>query len=75
MKQVSLTPAQHLLMIGKRLHAARTARKIPEDVAAKAFKISVVRLLAIERGEKNFSLWLLVKMCQYYKIDVMDVVD
>jgi transcriptional regulator with XRE-family HTH domain len=49
-------------------------KKITLETAAGAFHISVMRLDAIERGEKNYNLSLLVKMCEYYDVSVFDVV-
>jgi transcriptional regulator with XRE-family HTH domain len=63
-----------LLKIGRKLKTSRVKKKITLETAARAFRISVIRLDAIERGEKNYNLSLLVKMCEYYNVSVLDVV-
>jgi transcriptional regulator with XRE-family HTH domain len=67
-------PKDQLRIIGSKLKKLRKSRGISIDVAAKSFRISISRLEAIELGEKNYNLTLLVKMCEYYKVDVLDVV-
>jgi transcriptional regulator with XRE-family HTH domain len=63
-----------LVSIGRKLKTSRVEKKITLEVAARDFRISVARLDAIERGEKNYNLSLLVKMCEYYEVSVLDVV-
>jgi transcriptional regulator with XRE-family HTH domain len=75
MKKKTPTPAESLVAIGKGLRAIRNSLNIHEDVAAKALGISTSRLEGIERGEKNYNLTLLIKMCDYYNVSVLDVVD
>jgi transcriptional regulator with XRE-family HTH domain len=65
---------KQLTKIGNKLKKVRKSRGISIDVAAKSFRISTSRLESIEFGEKNYNLTLLVKMCKYYKVDVLDVV-
>jgi transcriptional regulator with XRE-family HTH domain len=65
---------KQLIKIGNKLKRLRESRGISIDVAAKYFRISTSRLEAIELGEKNYNLTLLVKMCGYYKVDVLHVV-
>jgi hypothetical protein len=68
MHDVIITPAK-----ARKLKRARKSRSISIDVATKTFKMPVSRLEAIELGEKNYNLTLLVKMCDYM-VDVLDVV-
>jgi transcriptional regulator with XRE-family HTH domain len=75
MKNTTQNPAESLIVIGKRLRAIRNSLNIHEDVAAKSLGISTSRLEGIERGEKNYNLTLLVQMCDYYNVSVLDVVD
>jgi transcriptional regulator with XRE-family HTH domain len=63
-----------LSKIGRKLKTTRLKKKLTLESAARAFHISVTRLDAIERGEKNYNLSLLVKMCEYYEVSVHDVV-
>jgi transcriptional regulator with XRE-family HTH domain len=65
---------KQLTKIGNKLKKVRKSRGISIDVAAKSLRISTSRLETIELGEKNYNLTLLVKMCKYYKVDVLDVV-
>jgi transcriptional regulator with XRE-family HTH domain len=60
--------------IGRKLKALRVEKDITLESAARAFRISVARLDAIERGEKNYNLSLLVKICEYYGVSVVEVV-
>jgi transcriptional regulator with XRE-family HTH domain len=66
--------AKELIHIGNKLKIAREARGFSIKDASKFLYMSTSRLEAIERGEKNYSLTLLVAMCDYYKVDVLDVV-
>jgi transcriptional regulator with XRE-family HTH domain len=63
-----------LVNIGRKLKTSRVKKKLTLESAARAFRISVSRLDAIERGEKNYNLSLLVKMCEYYEVSVFEVV-
>jgi transcriptional regulator with XRE-family HTH domain len=63
-----------LIKIGNKLKTIREARGISIAVAAKSLRISPSRLQAIESGAKNYNLTLLMKMCEYYEVDVLDVV-
>jgi transcriptional regulator with XRE-family HTH domain len=60
--------------IGRKLSAARIQKNIAPDTVARDLRMSVSRLEAIERGEKNYSLELLVRMCDYYEVNVLEIV-
>jgi DNA-binding XRE family transcriptional regulator len=64
-----------LRSIGRKLLMHRVAQNLTREMAAQAINISPKRLEAIERGETNYNLTLLVKMCEYYNVNILDVVD
>jgi transcriptional regulator with XRE-family HTH domain len=73
-RQPELKHFKALFLIGKKLKAVRNSRSITPEIASRFLRVSIVRLEAIERGEKNYSLELLVRMCDYYEVNVLEIV-
>lgn len=64
-----------LKSIGKKLQAIRLSKNISPKTAAHHLRISVSRLQAIESGEKDYSLDLLMTLCDYYEVSILDVIE
>jgi transcriptional regulator with XRE-family HTH domain len=65
-----------LKTIGNNLYALRTARNENLQTVAKVVKISPARLDKIEKGLcPHCRLLSLVRLCKYYKINLLDVVS
>lgn len=60
--------------IATRLWKLRVARKEIPDVVAKAVNISPRLLEKIESGQHNFTLDILFRLCEYYKVNPDDIV-
>jgi transcriptional regulator with XRE-family HTH domain len=73
-RQPELKHFKVLSTIGRRLKSVRKSRNIAPATASRFLRMSVSRLEAIERGEKNYSLELLVRMCDYYEVSVFEIV-
>ena len=68
-------PKDQLKLIGNTLKRIRESHSISIGMAAKSLRISKNRLEAIENGTTNYNLTLLVKICDYYNVNILDVVD
>jgi transcriptional regulator with XRE-family HTH domain len=63
-----------LKLVGRRLRSIREAKNVSVENASRSLRISASRLQAIEKGEKDYSLALLVRICNYYDVSILDVV-
>jgi len=64
----------YIRKVGGTLQHIRESKDIAIADAAKSIGISSNCLQAVERGERDYSLKLLVEICEYYQVNVQDVV-
>ncbi|WP_142683025.1 helix-turn-helix domain-containing protein [Chitinophaga polysaccharea] len=64
-----------LQSIGDRLSALRKGRKESLKKVSKAIKMSPALLSKIEKGQHDFKLMHLIRICRYYKVNVLDVIE
>lgn len=62
-----------LQVIGTNLRDAREKQNLKIDTVAKAMKISGDQLDQIEKGQLDWEVKLLGRMCEYYKVSVKDI--
>lgn len=74
MKNLSEDSKYWLEIVGNNLRHIRNAQKQSLQAVARALKISPGRLGAIEKGEYDMELWLLMELCDYYDVRPADVV-
>lgn len=63
-----------LQTIGNNLHALRQARNEDPGLVAKSINLSIEELESIENGACDFKLHVLFDLCNYYEIDLEEMV-
>lgn len=71
---IQMEAAAFAKKIATRLWQLRVARKEIPDVVARAVNISPKLLEKIESGRYNFTLDILFRLCDYYKVNPDDIV-
>lgn len=67
------TLSPFLKQIGERLQREREQRNIQLDDAAETAEVLPAELEQIEEGNKDYSVYVLLKLAQLYQLDVKDL--
>lgn len=60
--------------IGKNLHTARKRRRLTLVTVARELKIKPTELEEIERGEGDWEVDLVAKLCSYYNVNPKEII-